>query len=59
MQCALEIIMPHVAYICEIGHNPSVKLPRDAARRALCVALFPEEDPKDEPVGFGTSDEAI
>jgi phage-related protein len=25
MQCALEIIMPHVAYICEIEHNPSVK----------------------------------
>jgi phage-related protein len=34
-------------------------LSRDASRRGVCVALFPEEVSKDEPFGFGSSDEKI
>jgi phage-related protein len=34
-------------------------LSRGASRRGVCVALFPEEVPKDKPFGFGSSDETI
>jgi hypothetical protein len=32
---------------------------RDASRKGVCVALFPEEVPKVEPFGSGSSGETI
>lgn len=39
--------------------NFSVDLSRDATRRGVCIALLPEENTTNEPLGSGIGDEAI